>query len=204
MIPKINYKSELKTLYKPSAKRVDSIEVPPLQYLMVDGAGEPGSESYTAAIQALFTVSYTIKFIVKRELKLMDYGVMPLEGLWWAEDMSDFITRRKDRWLWTLMIMQPECVDRELVETAIKRVHAKKKLPALDSLRYQSFNEGRVAQTLHIGPFDDEGPTVERVHQFIADSDHQLCGKHHKIYLSDIRRAAPKNWKTIIRQPMCV
>lgn len=202
MLKKIDYKSELKSLYKPSAKRVNAVDVPAMQYLMVDGAGAPGGESYIAAIQALFTVSYTMKFMVKRELELMDYGVLPLEGLWWAEDMSDFITRRKDRWLWTMMIMQPECVNTDLFESALERVREKKKLPALDLLRYETFTEGLVAQTLHIGPFDDEGPTVERVHQFIADSDQQLRGKHHEIYLSDIRRAAPKNWKTIIRQPM--
>ena len=202
MLPKVNYKSELKSLYKPSAKRVDSIEVPAMQYLMVDGAGAPESPSYIEAIQALFTVSYTLKFMVKRELELMDYGVLPLEGLWWAEEMSDFITRRKDRWLWTMMIMQPECVNADLFESAMERVRAKKKLPALDLLRYETFTEGLVAQTLHIGPFDDEGPTVERVHQYIADSGNALRGKHHEIYLSDIRRAAPKNWKTIIRQPM--
>ncbi|WPJ96901.1 GyrI-like domain-containing protein [Coraliomargarita algicola] len=202
MLPKVDYKSELKALYKPSAKRIDAVDVPTMHYLMVDGAGEPESESYIAAIQALFTVSYTMKFMVKRELQRMDYGVMPLEGLWWAEDMSDFITRRKDRWLWTMMILQPDCVDADLFEEALKRVRAKKKLPALDALRYQPFTEGLVAQTLHIGPFDEEGPTVERLHQFIADSGHTLRGKHHEIYLSDIRRAAPKNWKTIIRQPM--
>ncbi|MGZ0706929.1 GyrI-like domain-containing protein [Coraliomargarita sp. W4R53] len=202
MLKKVDYKSELKSLYKPSAKRVDAVNVPAMQYLMVDGAGTPGSDSYIEAIQALFTVSYTIKFIVKRELGLMDYGVLPLEGLWWAADMSDFITRRKDRWLWTMMIMQPECVDGDLFETAMARVRENKNLPALDLLRYEKFTEGLAAQTLHVGPFDDEGPTVARVHQFIADSGNALRGKHHEIYLSDIRRAAPKNWKTIIRQPM--
>jgi len=202
MIQKVDYKAQLKHLYKPSAKRVDALDVPAMQYLMVDGAGVPASDSYTAAIEALFTVSYTIKFMVKRELELMDYGVLPLEGLWWAEDMSDFITRRKDRWLWTMMIMQPECVNADLVETAMARVREKKSLPALDALRYETFTEGSVAQTLHIGPFDDEGPTVERVHQYIEESGRQLWGKHHEIYLTDIRRAAPKNWKTVIRQPM--
>jgi hypothetical protein len=198
---KIDYKKELKALYKPSAKRVDCLDVPQMEFLMIDGQGTPGGEAYVHAIEALYSVAYTLKFTVKRELQLIDYGVLPLEGLWWAEDMSDFITRRKDRWQWTLMIMQPECITAPMVRTAIEQVRAKKHLPALDSLGYASFTEGAVAQTLHIGPFDDEGPTVERVHQHIQDAGHHLRGKHHEIYLSDIRRAAPKNWKTIIRQP---
>lgn len=199
---KIDYKSQLKHLYRPSAKRVDKVDVPEMQFIMIDGAGAPGGSSYSEAIEALFTVSYTIKFMVKRELELMDYGVMPLEGLWWAEDMTDFITRKKDSWLWTMMIMQPDCVNLELFETARDRIRQKKNLPSLDGLRFTTFSEGTVAQTLHVGPFDDEGPTVERVHAFIAETEQELRGKHHEIYLSDIRRAAPKNWKTIIRQPM--
>jgi hypothetical protein len=202
MIPKVNYKTRLKHLYHPSAKRIDSLVIPEMQYLIIDGKGEPGGESYHTAVEALFTVAYTMKFMVKREQQRMDYGVMPLEGLWWAQDMSDFITRRKERWQWTMMIMQPECTNHLLYQTAIERVRTKKPKINLAKLRFENFTEGLVAQTLHIGPFDDEGPTVERLHQHIKDSRHKLDGKHHEIYLTDIRRAAPQNWKTIIRQPM--
>lgn len=199
---KVNFKKQLKHLYGPSAKRVDSLDVPEMQFLMVDGSGAPGSSDYIHAIEALYTVAYTLKFMIKREQNLMDYGVLPLEGLWWAKDMSDFITRRKDRWLWTMMIMQPDCIDTHLFQEAYERVEQKKKLPALKKLRFENFTEGLAAQTLHIGPFEEEGPTVERVHEHIAESGHALSGKHHEIYLTDIRRAAPGNWKTIIRQPM--
>lgn len=126
MIPKVNYKTQLKHLYRPSAKRIDSLLVPEMQYLMLDGKGEPSGKNYSAAIEALFTVAYTMKFMVKREQELMDYGVMPLEGLWWAQDMTDFITRRKDRWQWTMMIMQPECINQTLYQTAFERVRIKK------------------------------------------------------------------------------
>lgn len=98
--------------------------------------------------------------------------------------------------------MQPELITRALVEQAIEQVKIKKSLPAVEKLRYEAFNEGLAAQTLHVGPFTEEGPTVERVHTFIRENGGELTGKHHEIYLSDIRRAAPENWKTIIRQPM--
>jgi hypothetical protein len=126
---------------------------------------------------------------------------MPLEGLWWADDMSTFSVERKSDWKWTMMIMQPDVVDRTTVEAAIEEVRRKKQLPDLDLLRFETFDEGACAQTMHIGPFAEEGPTIERVHDFIA-ANGGLRGKHHEIYLSDIRKADPRKWKTIIRQPM--
>ena len=198
---KIDHKKELKHLYKASAKKIDVVDVPALNYLMIDGHGNPNtSQSYVEAVGALFSVSYTAKFMIKKGTIEVDYSVMPLEGLWWADDMSVFTGDDKTQWKWTMMIMQPPIVSRQIIESAIAEVTKKKKLPAIQLLRFESFIEGRCAQTLHVGPFSEEGPTIERLHQQIQ-THATLSGKHHEIYLSDIRKAAPDKWKTIIRQP---
>lgn len=198
---KIDFKKELKYLYKPLAKEVVQVEVPTMNFLMIDGEGDPGSApAYAAAIEALYGVSYAVKFMVKKALEI-DYGVMPLEGLWWADDMSKFSTDDKSSWKWTMMIMQPEIVTREIIDSAIADVKKKKNPVAILKIRLEALREETSAQILHVGPFSEEGPTVEKVHQFIA-SRGQRVGKHHEVYLSDIRRADPSKWKTIIRQPM--
>jgi len=200
---KIDYKKELKELYKPSAKKVDIINVPEMNYLMIDGKGDPEKEkSYHQAIEALYAVSYTIKFMIKKGDIGIDYGVLPLEGLWWAEDMTAFKENRKDEWLWIMMIMQPEIVTKEIVDQAIKQVREKKNPAALDKIRFSKFNEGMSAQIMHIGPFSEEGPTIEKLHAFVFENNSELRDKHHEIYLTDIRRATPEKWKTIIRQPV--
>lgn len=199
---KIDYKKELKKLYRPPAKKVIEVDVPKMNFLMIDGKGAPETTEYQEVIEALYSVSYTLKFMIKKGDVGIDYGVLPLEGLWWADDMSDFVNDNKSKWIYTMMIMQPELVTKELVQAAINQVKEKKSLPAIDKVRFSSFQEGKCAQVLHVGPFSEEGPTVERVHSFIAECGSDLTGKHHEIYLTDIRRAAPKNWKTIIRQPM--
>jgi hypothetical protein len=125
---------------------------------------------------------------------------MPLEGLWWADDLSAFAANQRSDWRWTMMIMQPACVSREVIAAAIVEVR-KKSLPAVDKLRLESFAEGTCAQILHVGPFSEEGPTIERLHAFVK-ARAALAGRHHEIYLTDIRRADPMKWKTIIRQPM--
>jgi hypothetical protein len=201
-VQKVDLKKELKHLYQPSAKEVAQVEVPTFQFLMIDGEGDPNtSQEYAQAVEALFSVSYTAKFMVKKGAQGIDYAVMPLEGLWWANDMSAFITNDKSKWKWTMMIMQPDFVANEVIEAAISEVKRKKGLPAVSKLRLEPFFEGLCAQVLHIGPFSEEGPTIERLHGFI-DARTGRDGKHHEIYLSDIRRADPAKWKTIIRQPM--
>jgi hypothetical protein len=198
---RIDLKRELKALYRPSAKDVVEVDVPAFDFLTVDGEGDPNtSTAYKEAVEALFSVSYTIKFALKME-RALDYVVMPLEGLWWADDLASFSRDDKERWKWTMMIMQPPEASARMVEAAIASVRSKKGLPALERLRFEIFKEGRCAQTLHVGPFSDEGPTIQRVHAYIAGRS-ALRGKHHEIYLSDIRRAAPEKWKTVIRQPM--
>jgi hypothetical protein len=198
---KIDLKRELKVLYKPSAKEVAEVDVPAFDFLMVDGEGDPNtSKAYKEAVEALFSVSYTIKFALKKERGL-DYVVMPLEGLWWADDVASFSRDDKASWKWTMMIMQPPEASGRMVQAAITSVREKKGLPGLSGIRFETFKEGRCAQTLHVGPFSAEGPTIQRVHDHIAERS-ALTGKHHEIYLSDIRKAAPEKWKTIIRQPM--
>lgn len=199
---KRDYKKELKEFYRPSAKKVVEVNVPTMNFLMIDGQGTPGSPQHQEAIEALYAVSYTLKFMIKKGSIGIDYGVLPLEGLWWADDLSDFVKNNKDKWIWTMMIMQPELITKKMVQAAIAQVKDKKNPLAIDKLRFEPYIEGKSAQTLHIGPFSEEGPTVEKVHEFIYKAGNKLTGKHHEIYLTDIRRAAPENWKTIIRQPM--
>lgn len=199
---KIDYKKELKHLYKPSAKKVEIINVPAMDYLMVDGEGGPSARSFQEAIEALYGLSYALKFMIKKGKQEVDYGVLPLEGLWWVEDMSKFSVEDKDSWKWTLMIMQPKYVTFELLEEAKEQLKKKKNPVALSKVKFSTFEEGKAAQTMHIGPFSEEGPTVQKIHAFIEAHEGKLTGKHHEIYLSDIRKAAPEKWKTIIRQPM--
>ena len=200
---KIDYKKELKSIYKPSSKKVEIVDVPKMNFLMLDGEGDPNtSQAYQDAIGVLYPLSYTLKFMIKRGVTGVDYGVMPLEGLWWADDMSAFSVDHKEDWKWTLMIMQPQLVTEEMVLEAIENVKVKKNPVSLPLVRFESFDEGKAAQIMHIGPFSEEGPAVEKVHSFIEQNGGQLTGKHHEIYLSDIRRAAPEKWKTVIRQPM--
>jgi hypothetical protein len=200
---KIDFKEQLKHLYRPSAKKVEIVEVPQMNFLMVDGEGDPNtSRSFSEAIETLYPISYTLKFMVKKGKMGVDYGVLPLEALWWADDMSAFTTGNKDAWKWTLMIMQPEFITREMVKEAMEEVARKKKPVSLPLIRFESFKEGKAAQIMHVGPFSEEGPTIEKVHLFIEDNGSRRIGKHHEIYVSDIRRAAPEKWKTIVRQPM--
>lgn len=200
---KIDYKKELKQLYSASARDVAIVAVPAMNFLMIDGKGDPNSsQAFQEAVEALFGVSYTLKFMIKKGAGGIDYGVMPLEGLWWTEDMSLFSVERKDDWQWTMMIMQPAPVSRGLVGEAVDLVRKKKDTAGLAKLRFETFAEGKAAQIMHIGPFSEEGPAIRKVHDHIAAAGGKLSGKHHEIYLSDIRKAAPEKWKTIIRQPM--
>lgn len=199
---KVDLKKELKHLYQPSAKEVVRVEVPSFRFLMIDGEGDPNtSPAYAKAVEALFSVSYTAKFKVKKGAQGIDYAVMPLEGLWWSDDMSAFVANDRSKWKWTMMIMQPPFVEAATIQASIAEVKRKKALSAVNELRIEDFTEGLCAQTLHIGPFSEEGPTIQRVHDFIGARS-ALAGKHHEVYLSDIRRADPSRWKTIIRQPM--
>ncbi|MGH3691888.1 MAG: GyrI-like domain-containing protein [Microbacterium sp.] len=200
-----------KTLDAYRAKRGEFriIDVPPMQYLMVDGAGDPNtSPAYRDAVSALFPVAYALKFASRNELGI-DTVVMPLEGLWHAPDMESFTSRRdKSAWLWTMMIMVGDHITEPLFAAAVEAVAqkaAKKKepIPALESVRLETLDEGTCVQTLHVGPFDDEGPVLDDLHhRFIPENGLQMRGLHHEIYLSDLRRTDQTKLRTILRQPV--
>lgn len=199
---KIDCKKELRSLYAPSAKVISIVDIPAMNYAMIDGKGDPNTaREYTEAIEVLYALSYTIKFMVKKGTSGIDYGVLPLEGLWWVPNMKEFSVNRKDDWLWTAMIMQPEIVTKEIYQAAIETVHKKKNPAAINKIRFESYSEGTCAQVLYFGAYKDEGPTIARVHNFIDEKGYRRSGKHHEIYLNDPRKAAPEKLKTIIRQP---
>lgn len=201
---KVDFKKKLKHLYKPSSKRIEIVQVPKMKFILIDGRGNPNTSlEFKRATEALFSLAYAMKFMVKKGSIGIDYGVLPLEGLWWVDDMTEFDVSKKDEWEWTLMIMQPTYVTKEIFIAACEQVARKKKLEGLKKVRFDSFIEGESAQIMHIGPFENEGPTIAKLHDFVKEQGYLLKGKHHEIYLSDIRRAAPEKWKTILRQPIC-
>jgi hypothetical protein len=177
------------------------IDVPRFNFVMVDGQGDPNaSPDYEAAVSALYATSYKLKFMSKASGR--DYVVPPLQGLWWADDMADFVARRKDRWRWTMMVMLPDWVTASAFAEAVETFRAKYG-PVPGTLRFEAFEEGRCAQILHIGSYDDEAPTIHRLHHaFLPANGLVENGKHHEIYLGDPRRSAPSKLKTILRQPV--
>ncbi len=201
-INKIDFRKTLKEFYNPPRNPV-IVDVPKLQYLMIDGKGYPGtSQEYQEAIEALYPIAYTLRFALKRA-NVIDYKVMPLEGLWWAKDMKAFtISSRKEEWLWTSMIMQPPQVTKEHYQEALKIVQKKKSPVALSKMRLETYQEGLSVQVMHIGPFSEEAPVIEAMHQHAFDQGFDLHGKHHEIYLSDFRKTAPERLRTVIRQPI--
>lgn len=180
------------------------VDVAPQQYVMVDGSGDPNTvQRYRDAVSALFSLAYALKFL-SRDLLGRDHVVMPLEALWWADDMASFTTQRdKARWSWTAMILVPDWISADHVEQARSSVLRKGALPLADEVRLERLDEGRCVQTLHVGPYDDEAPVLEAMHHDFAPSHGlRLRGRHHEIYLSDARRTAPERLRTILRQPV--
>lgn len=205
MPTKIDFKKTMKELYKPSPKQVDMVDVPEMQFLMINGMGSPGdSQEYQDALAALYPVAFKIKFLSKAKGK--DYVVPPLEGLWWADNMEDFNEGNRDNWKWTMMIMQPNWITEELFNEAIEITTNKKPelKDLISKLRFKKYKEGKAAQIMHIGPYSEEGPNIQKIHDVIHQNGGSFDGyklKHHEIYLSDPRKAKPENMKTIIRQP---
>jgi hypothetical protein len=196
-------KRERTHLYAPKPGGFVLVDVPETGFLMVDGHGDPNtSASYRAAVEALYTASYAVRAAAKEELGRV-HTVAPLEGLWSAEDLEVFRTRDKSAWDWTMLIAQPDWITPSLVDVALCTARAKKPLPALDLLRFERYTEGLSAQILHVGPYDDEGPTLERLHgEFLPAEGLAPRGRHHEIYLSDARRIEPARLRTILRQPV--
>ena len=205
MTDKIDFKKSLDSYQAPRGQfRV--LDVPDMQYLMIDGHGDPNTTpAYSEALSALYPVAYKLKFISKRELE-RDYVVPPLEGLWWADDMDAFtVSRDKSRWDWTMMLMVPDWISREEFHSAVEQAGARNRPARLDDVRFETLSEGRCVQTLHYGSFDDEGPVVERLHnEFIPENGLREDGKHHEVYFSDFRKVAPDKLRTLLRQPVRV
>jgi hypothetical protein len=201
-VTKTDFKRELRHLYLPGLTP-SLVDVPDLGFVMIDGRGDPNTAaSYREALEALYSVAYTVKFSVKRMAGGVDFSVMPLESLWWSSDKAQLLSTDKEQWSWTAMIMQPEPVTAEIVQDACRELAGKKRLPALELLRYRRFAEGSAAQVMYLGPYKDEGPTIEALHAFIAEQGLVVVGKHHEIYLGDPRRSAPEKLRTVIRQPV--
>ncbi len=209
----LDLKKQFKSLYQPSAKKIEIVEVPKLQFAMIDGAIEKGygpgnSPGFQEAVQALYSVSYTLKFMLKkRKTNPIDYPVMALEGLLWLTEGEVFDINIKDNWSYTLMIMQPEVITQEIFEEGLAQVRRKRgDGEALSKLRLESFEEGLCAQVMHIGPYATEPATMERMREFMKENGYRDCvglgGKHHEIYLSDPRKADPSKMKTVLRHPI--
>jgi hypothetical protein len=209
---KLDLKKELKYLYAPSARKIDLVDVPAMNFLMIDGAVEPGQAPGTSPLfqentQALYSAAYTLKFAAKlRPENPVDYPVMALEGLWWVED-GTFDIQKPGNWKYTVMIMQPEIVRLEMFTEALAQMRKKKgDQPAFARLRLERFHEGMCVQTMHIGPYAAEPPTVQRMQAFMQENGYRdlvgLGGKHHEIYMGDPRRADPAKLKTVLRHPV--
>ncbi|NOH01985.1 MAG: hypothetical protein HND47_08475 [Chloroflexi bacterium] len=208
----LDLKKQFKHLYQPSAKKIEVVQVPRLQFAMIDGAIEKGMEPGTSPrfredMMALYAVSYTVKFMSKlRKKNPINYPVMALEGLWWVKD-GNFDIRVKDNWLYTVMMLQPDHINLEMVSEAIEQIRKKRgDNPALSRLRLETFEEGLCVQTMHIGPYAAEPATIERMREFMAANGLKdnvgPNGKHHEIYMSDPRRVAPEKIKTVLRHPV--
>ncbi|WP_068365879.1 GyrI-like domain-containing protein [Rhodococcoides kroppenstedtii] len=183
--------------------RVDLLELPARHYLAVDGSGDPNtSSSYADALASLYPVTYGLKFLSSRELGRA-YRVPPLEALWWADDMEAFTAgRNKDRWHWTVLTVVPEWITAEHLETVLGRVRDRAGGPPPRTVDLRTVEEGTIVQTLHVGPYDDEGPVIAAMHDDAAARGRSLTGRHHEIYLNDARRTAPERLRTILRQPV--
>jgi hypothetical protein len=203
MTAKVDFKRELDA-YRAKQGKFRIVEVPDLQYLMIDGHGDPNtSPAYRRAVEALYPIAYKLKFASKRELG-RDYVVMPLEGLWWADDMAAFTTRRdKSQWDWTLMIMVPDWIEQELFAATVRQLGQKSPPEAFADVRLATLSEGTCVQTMHLGPYDAEAELLARMHdEFLPARGLRMVGKHHEIYFSDPRKVAPERLRTILRQPV--
>ena len=202
MTTKIDHKRDL-ACYRAARDTPQVVTVPDLRYLMIDGRGDPNTPTFAAATATLYPVAYKLKFASKSAFG-RDYVVMPLEGLWWADDMESFTEARdKTRWQWTLMIMVPDWITDEMFAAAVDQVGTRHRPARLDDLRLEMLSEGLCVQALHIGSYDDEAELLRRMHQeFVPSHGLTMVGRHHEIYLSDARRVEPARLRTILRQPV--
>lgn len=201
---KLDFKKEYKALFSPSAREPEIIEVPAFKYIMIDGQGSPNDNpEFEGKVGVLYGLSYTIKFMFKKDkANPFDFTVPPLSGLWHADDMNAFMDMDKDQWKWTLMILQPDRVTPEVFNEAKEALIKKKNPPWLEAAYLKIFDEGLCAQIMHIGPYSEEGPTIQKLHSFLQEQGYTFNGRHHEIYLGDPRKSKPDKLKTVIRQPV--
>ena len=201
MTNKIDFKKSLKPFYNPPLIGFHIVDVPVMNFLMVDGIGDPNTSiEYQHAVESLYSMSYGIKFELKSQG--FDYVVPPLEGLWWMPDMAEFNLENKTSWQWTMMIMQPERVTQGIVEKVRNKIEKKGIIEAGFQGKFEIFHEGIAVQIFYSGAYENEAPVIAQMHRFIVENGYRLSGKHHEIYLSDPRKTAPEKLKTILRQPV--
>lgn len=205
---KIDFKKAFKHLFSASATKPAIIQVPECKFLMVDGAGDPnGNPEFERAMQTLYGIIYTLKMgwkfeKITRPRGYADFTAPPPEALWWMADGSTFDVTRKANWRWTQLMMTPDFMTAEMANLAADEVRSKKGEDAIAPFRLERWEEGACVQIMHLGPYDAERPTIEKMHSFARGQGYELHGKHHEIYLSDPRRVAPEKVKTILRQPV--
>jgi hypothetical protein len=198
-VVKLELRKTMKELYNPPKGEAVLVELPPLKYIMVDGDGEPGGESFQQAMTVLYNIAYTMKFRSKRLLK-KDYDMMAPEGLWWMKGKIDM--NKRDKWLWTLMILVPDFVTPKMFSEAVAEVRAKKNPPGLERARLETLDEGTSVQIMHVGPYATEPKSIAKIDAYAEEHGYKMVGKHHEIYLGDPRRAAPSKLRTVIRHPV--
>ena len=194
---KLDLRKSLRDLYSPPSGDVELVRVPPMNYIMVDGDGEPGGKSFQQAMAVIYNLAYTIKFRAKKVLK-KDFTMMAPEGLWWTKGKS-FETSKPNDWLWTLMVVQPDFVTPKLFSEAALEVRERKNPPGLERAHLEKLEEGLCVQTMHVGPYSAEPETIARMEAYAREHGYRLVGKHHEIYLGDPQRSEPSKLRTIIR-----
>ena len=201
---KIDYKKDFPEMFKAPTDKPVEVKIPKMNYVMVTGKGSPDSKDFQHAVEALYGVTFTIKFMPKKGVEIsgyQEYSVPPLSGLWWMGDNTSFDMHKRDEWEWTAMIMQPHFVTEKLVDQAKEMLKKKKDNPMIDKVEFKPFEEGDAVQMMHVGPYSNEGETIQKIFDYIHENGYKLSGKHHEIYLGDPRRSAPEKLKTIIRHP---
>jgi len=197
----VDFKKEMKAFYQPSTSPA-LIDVPEMSFIMLTGAGHPDSDLFQETIQTLYSVAFTIKFSLKKQKSGNEYVVPPLEGLWWTAGESVFDINNKDNWAWTMMIMQPDFITKDVFQAGIEEIRKKKNPSLLDKVTFEKYHEGLSVQLMHIGPYSEEPANIKKMHDFAAEFGFTLHGKHHEIYVGDPRRTAPDRLKTVLRQPI--
>jgi len=203
---KVDFKKKYRSLYYPTADVVKMVDVPPMQFITVDGHGNPkNSKQFQDGLEALYALAFAVKMLFKKMEPpdgYYDYIVPPLEGLWWVADLEKFTRARKSEWQWKLMIRQPEFVSESLIRELLAEIIAKKDNPSLRHIKHEIFHEGLSVQILHIGPYREESKTITKINEFNQTQGLVINGKHHEIYLGDPRRSEPDKLKTVIRYPV--